>query len=280
MPILLHNRYPFYTLLLLFCSLATNAHDHITISSINYPPFVSDNHTHGLGYGLGRDIVTESFTSVGHEVKFDIIPMSRNTWSIKTNRNRATLGVSRWFDNEKNRHLVDSVDIFDMRFVFFYKKQRFPNGLTYEQLSELESYYVGNVRGSVTTALVSEAQLNVTYVKEVFQNFQMLDAGRIDLAIAVDLAGWQILHDYYPERIQEFATVDKEILTEPLSLIFRKEDLEIKTIFINGLKEAKKSGAFLACIKRYSETFGVDITENMLLRYYALFEQHVNEDVP
>lgn len=250
-----------------YCAAATT-HDYINISAINYPPITSGNLLPGLGYGLGCDIVTDAFNAVEQKVHFDIIPMSRSTWTIAVKRNRATLGVSNWFSQEEHDTLIDPVDILDMRFVLFYKKAQFPNGLSYTDLSELKNYVIGNVRGSVTTNLLASAGLEVSYVTQIVQAFRMLNAGRVQLVVAVDLSGWQIIHDYYPEQVNEFAAVRQTLMTQPLSLIFRKEDQAAKAQFIRGLQQIISNGIFQETVRAYTEYTGQSPQDNELIQHY------------
>jgi polar amino acid transport system substrate-binding protein len=237
----------------------------VDISSLYYPPIVYEHAEPEMGYGIGRDIVTAALEAAGYQPRYHIVPMVRNTWSlISGKKSRANLGVTRWFKNQKQAHLIEHVDIFDMRFVFFYKKERFPDGLSFETLSELKPYTIGNVRGSLTTKLLSEESFTVVYVKQVDQVIRMLASDRIDLAVAVDLAGWKIINDLYPGGAFSFATVERPVITEPLALIFRKGESELKQRFSTGLQQIMHDGQFTDIVHRYYSSTDIEISNDIL----------------
>ncbi|SHO56535.1 substrate-binding periplasmic protein [Vibrio quintilis] len=234
------------------------AGERVSISTVNYPPYIYPDYVPFVGYGLGRDIVTEAFALVNHPAEFQILPMSRNVWSLREGRVDANLGVSRWFHADGMSTRVDSVDILNMNFVLFYKHQRFPDGFSFRQLPALSPYTIGNVRGSATTRIVERAGLNVSYASRIVQNLRKLEAGRIDFAIAVDLAGWQIIHELFPDKMNEFATIKKPVLTEPLAVIFRKEDRMLKDQFTHGFQQLIASQRYIQILQKYYQHVRID----------------------
>jgi polar amino acid transport system substrate-binding protein len=241
----------FFVCLVFFQPAQAHTGKRIKISTVSYPPFIYENKVPSLGFGLGRDIVTEAFEAVALPTDFYIFPMIRNVRSIAREQSTANLGVFRWFQAQGMSEQVDHVDILNMHFVFFYKKARFPHGISFEQLSDLSPYVIGNVRGSATSQLIEKATLDVSFATQVAQNFKKLEAGRIDLAIAVDLAGWQIIHDLYPGEMNTFATIEKTIMTEPLALIFRKEDHDLRDAFVQGLYHLVSSRRYMEILHQY-----------------------------
>ncbi|CAM3794510.1 Bacterial extracellular solute-binding proteins, family 3 [Vibrio aerogenes CECT 7868] len=248
----------------------------VIVSTVNYPPYIYPEQLLPLGYGLGRDIVSESFALVNLPAEFQVLPMSRNVWSLREGRVNANLGVSGWFQADGMSAQIDNVDILNMNFVLFYKRQRFPDGFSFSQLSGLSPYTIGNVRGSATTRIVERAGLNVSYASRIVQNLRKLEAGRIDFAIAVDLAGWQIIHEHFPDKMHEFATIKQPILTVPLAVIFRKEDQVLKDKFIHGFQQLIASKRYIQILQKYYHHVRID-RQDIPRSVYAQFDDSCPE---
>ncbi|TCS41621.1 substrate-binding periplasmic protein [Reinekea marinisedimentorum] len=227
------------------------ADDSLTVSIIDYPPISYYDYAANTGRGVVADIVAEALTAGGLTPTFTPMPMARSVWSLNEGQYRATIGLDKWFQHAGRGHLIDRVDILNLNFVFFYKRQRFPQGIQYQQLEELNNYSIGNVRGSVTTELVTDADLKVHYLTEIEQNFLMLESGRIDLAIAVEFTGWHIIQENFPGRQDEFAATEQSMFSYPVSFIFSKTDTVLKEAFKKGMNHIYTNGRYTEILKNY-----------------------------
>jgi polar amino acid transport system substrate-binding protein len=232
------------------------AQKRVIVSSANYPPFTYVIKVPPYGFGLGCDIVEEAFRSVSLTTEFYLMPMTRNVWSMTERRSAANLGVFRWYEAKGVSNLVQSIDILEMNFVLFYKKQRFPDGIPFTRLSDLVSYRITTVRGSFMMQAYKDAGLNVSYSTGVKQNILKLEADRVDLAIAADIAGWQIIKEHFPDKMEAFATVKRPVMSEPLSMIFRKEDHQLQAAFTRGLKNIVANGRYEEILRKYYQRAG------------------------
>ena len=223
----------------------------IKVSSTVYPSFSQPDVMPGLGNGVLYDLTVQAFKAVDSEVQIDFIPMARIVWSVTENDYDAALGTINWFSRKQKDHLVKAVDLLTANIVFFYKKDRFPNGISYETLSELKRYKVGSIRGSSTLPLLEKAGITTELVAELDQNFNKLDAGHIDLTVAVDLTGRNILKKLFPDTANNFATVKKPVLSIVTSLAFAKEKSGPMQIFQKGLNKILENGTFYEIIERY-----------------------------
>jgi len=237
--------------MVLLLSTPAFASENITMAVIDSPPYYIAHPGPGEKRGVAIDLTTEVWQAMDVDVSFRFIPMARAVWSVIEQRNTAMLGTPQWFAKENKAHLIEAVDLLIIRFLFFYKKDRFPDGLSYDQLHELKQYRIGNVRGSSTLPLFQRAGLNLELVGEVEQNFKKLYADRIDLAVGVDLSGWAILQKLYPSSIHQFSTIKKPFFSAYVSAVFLKEQTDLIQKFRNGLEKILGNGTYQRIIKEY-----------------------------
>ena len=225
--------------------------EQIEILTINYPPLFQSEASSGGGHGIACDITVAAFKEVGVEVKYKFIPLARCVYSIEKEKNPANLGTINWYKKENKLDLVQGVDLFTTKLLLFYKKKKFPQGITYENLSDMKKYKIGNIRGSATTPVVEKAGLNIDWANDLEQNFKKLNGDRFDFAIAVDSAGWAMIETLFPDKQDEFEAIDKPILTIPISLIFHKNQSELVTRYKTGLGKIVKSGDLINIMETY-----------------------------
>ncbi|MBN2429223.1 MAG: transporter substrate-binding domain-containing protein [Deltaproteobacteria bacterium] len=235
---------------LLFCANAF-ASEPIKVSSTVYPSFSQPNVIPGRGNGVLYDLTVEAFKAADSEVKIDFVPMARIVWSVVEKKHHATLGVIEWFAKDQKDHLVETVELINANIVFFFKRERFPDGLSYEKLSDLKKYKIGSLIGSSTLPLFEKAGINAELVAELEQNFKKLNLGRIDLTVAIDLTGWNIIKDLFPDSANNFSTVKKPLIQLKTGLIFHKEQHDSLQTFKKGLDIILKNGTYHEIVERY-----------------------------
>ncbi|MGD9212839.1 MAG: transporter substrate-binding domain-containing protein [Desulfobacteraceae bacterium] len=241
----------FITILLLLPCTKGFADEKLTMAAIDSPPYYNANVLPGEKRGIAIDIASNAFKAVNTDVTIEFIPMARTVWAITTGKYPVMLGTPKWFASDNKEHLIESIDLLVIRFLLFYRKDRFPNGLSYKSLHELKKYTIGNVRGSSTISILKTAGLNMELVRKVELNFKKLYAGRVDLAVGVDLSGWDVLKKIYPNSINEFATIEKPFFSANVSAIFLKKQTDLIRKFRIGLGKILKDGTYNSIIKEY-----------------------------
>lgn len=238
---------------ILFGATLCYGQDTIRVSAVNYPPYHNATIEPDGRRGVVVDLAIETFNALEMEVALFFVPMARAEWSLIERRHQAMLGTLPWFSPDK-RSLVTPVDLVPINFVFFYRKDLFPQGFTYAQLNELKPYRIGNVRGSSTLAVLAQHQLNQEVISDIEQNFKRLNAGLIDLVVSVDLSGWTILKKLYPERYKDFA-MSKSFYSSSASIMFLTENTALIERFRAGLKQIVENGRYNEIIDRYYGEF-------------------------
>lgn len=230
---------------------AVPASTEIRLSTIEYPPLFQSTQIPGKGYGIASDLTQAAFEAVNISVKFDYIPMARTVDSVINQRHPANLGSINWFIKDRKEKSVKVVNLFNIGFKLFYKKVRFPKGLDYDRLSDLKTLQIGNVRGSSTTPVVNKAGLNIRWISTLEQNFKMLNADRIDLAVGGETAGWTLIKSLYPDTSYQFAAAEKPIHQVPIGLVFHRSERNLIERFNQGIDIILQNGTYMDIVQRY-----------------------------
>ncbi|MBN1969776.1 MAG: transporter substrate-binding domain-containing protein [Candidatus Delongbacteria bacterium] len=234
----------------------------ISISAVNYPPFQIEKISSDGKKGFSIEIVEKAFKKADENIELKYVPMTRASWSLFDKGSTGLVGTIKWLDSSGKLDLVEAVDLHLIRFVLFYKKSNFPNGVSYSDLGELKEYKIGTVRGSSTVSTLEKKGLNLDYVSDIELNFRKLEAGRVDFVAAVDLAGWDIIKELFPKSTEQFEAVETPFFVANSSLMFKKEDNEVIQSFKKGLKEIVENGEYIDIVRKY---YGNEIDVNSVL---------------
>jgi polar amino acid transport system substrate-binding protein len=179
----------------------------ITFADLVYPPFFFDD-----GTGATPDMLTAIFDQMGYDVIVEVYPFARAIAMVNAGQRQAILCFPGQTDPERT---VASKPLFYSSNVFIYKKSQFPDGISFQTLSDLAGYRVGNLIGSTRfERLFEEHGLVVDLASSDTFNLKKLDSGRVDLVMTVHLMGRALLESTFPaDRLDEFAfTAPFEIL--------------------------------------------------------------------
>jgi len=251
------------------------AETHVLLSTIEYPPLFQKEKIPGKGFGIARDLATEAFNAAGYQVSYHILPMARCTRMNK--QYVANVGAINWFKNANMMDRVLYANVTHSKFVLFYKKETFPDGIHFEKLEDLKKYgRIGNVRGSSTTKIVQKAGLNIDWASSLESNFKKLQGSRFDVAISIQLAGWTVLQRLYPDELQKFDCCEKAIFDIPISVTFLKENQHIYHEFMKGLRTIVNKGRFLQILNLYYGSSKIPEEVLAILKRYQCNDMHTS----
>ncbi|WP_320175067.1 transporter substrate-binding domain-containing protein [Maridesulfovibrio sp.] len=237
---------------MLFCViLPAFASETVNVATVLYPPLVFEEAEPEFGKGMLRDIVTDAFAVEDISAQYDLLPMSRNVWSIVKRVQDCCLGSMEWFKRRGMEDKVEAVDIIQLNFVGFYQAKRFPEGVVFNRLEDLNRYSFGNVRGSSSQRVLDDAGLQTDLASDIRINFLKLNAGRFDFAVAFRVTGEYLIWELFPEKAPEFSFTSKPIQQMKLSVIFQKRNRPLKERFIKGLGKIARDGTYYSILKRY-----------------------------
>ena len=235
---------------LLWVSAAPVCAEQIIISTFEYPPFMSSDRTTGKVYGLGIDITRAAFQKAGIVPQFKFYPMKRVVHLFESGKLNASLGTITQFKDMGSQRSTSRVEIFPLSFVFFYFHDKLGR-ITYNQLADLKSYMIGNVRGSITYSIISGAGLTMDLTHSVEQNIIKFIYGRHDLCVAEEQAGKMLIKNRYPGVYQHVSVVDRPICNVPMTLNLTGKYEHFNIRFREGLKQIKNDGTFVKIAGKY-----------------------------
>jgi len=226
---------------------ANTAPNSINIATIDYPPLMGEKE------GLMTDIVRKAFSIQNYQVNFTLIPMARIAWSITEGDSDAAIGSIHWLRGKQLLEQVGHKTIYYTGMHFFYRQQQFPNGINYQDLSEISQYKVGYIRSGSMLKVLNEAGIKPQLVKDLATNSRKLKTQRIDMFVATELGGWGAIKKKYPDTVNEFAMMPRPILDILGSgdIIFPVKHGHLQDIFERGLFQLKKNGSYRQLLEKY-----------------------------
>lgn len=227
-----------------------SASESIEISTIEYPSLFQSIAQPGLGHGAAQDITTAAFKTANIIPSYAYQPMIRAVDSVISKRYPANLGSINWFIKDGKEGDVETVDLMYINFSLFYIRSRFPDPREWPTFEQLKNFQIGNVRGSSTTPVVDSLGIKPEWVSSLELNLRKLSAGRLDFAIAGEKAGWTLINQLYLQP-EKFATLPDPIHVVPISLVFHRDQKELKQRFEQGLCHIIANGTYLEIMQRY-----------------------------
>ncbi len=222
----------------------------IEITTFDYSPFMSSKIIPGKGNGFGVDITKAAFQKVGIEPEFKFSSIKRNIVLVTSGESYANLGTISHFKDAAKKGEVIGVKIFPVNFIFYYFRDR--HGiLTYNSLSDLKPYTIGNVRGSATTRKLTQAGLKIDWASSIELNFKKFFGGRFDLCVGAELTGDEFIQNHYPDKFRDVSKISPPILTVPMSMNFLSSHSSLAERFRQGMEIIKADGTFVKIIESY-----------------------------
>nr|WP_320189880.1 transporter substrate-binding domain-containing protein [uncultured Desulfobacter sp.] len=186
----------------------------IRIASLEHPPvFFKD------GTGAGTDMLTELLDAMGYDASIKLYPLGRAINMVNSGHIE-----SAFLYPQTDPKVTVPLTIYYSAINFVYKKSRFPGGVNYTTLSDLNVYKIGALTNSNWSVklLQKGAGLKLDFAPNYEMNLKQLYTERIDLLPLVDIAFMPLLESVFPNKKKEFE------LTKPFSmssycLIFSKK---------------------------------------------------------
>lgn len=222
----------------------------VTLAVDLWPPYVTKTENYKPG-GFATEIVQEAFTAAGVSTQIYFSSWTRCIEGVRHGEFAATYP---WYDlPERRKFALFSAPICTMRYVIFYRKDSI-NAPYFKEISDLRGYRIATLRGTVGESLLREAGVNGLYPINADICFRMLAAGRVDMVVEEEAAGWEILNNAFPNVVENIATAKKAFKDDPAHLIVSKKHPQAKSIvkrFNRGLKTIRQNGKYGRILERY-----------------------------
>ena len=135
-----------YTLINSINSPIENQSRLIAFASASWPPYVIDEGDGGDAKGMGVELIEALFKRIdGIDVKFPIMPWSQAIEEVKNGDKDGTFLLIN--TKERQSFMEFSMPLFSEQSLLWYLKDKFPNGLEWQDLGDLEGFHIGIVRG-------------------------------------------------------------------------------------------------------------------------------------
>lgn len=230
------------TITLVFSTSSQATNKIITISSGEWPPFVSEKLKY---HGVAARIISESFALQNIEVKYTWFPWKRSYNNIKMGYSDAS---AVWAVTEKrSKEMLFSDPVINNVIVLFFNNKKFSNWKSYDDLSGL---IIGATNGYFNGDEFEKAEKNglITVERTSIEsnNFKKLLANRIDAVVAEIDTGYDILNRISAaEQIKSIVVSPKKVASFTTHLITSKKldnGDDIIEKFNKGLKQLVDTG--------------------------------------
>lgn len=193
--------------------LAQPKRETIALAAVDYPPFVFKD-----GTGAGVDMVKEVLRESGYEVAIQTYPLGRAISMV----NKGEVQAAFLFP-QTDPELTVAIPLYYAGLVFAFKRARFPKGVRFTALSELQGYRIGALVGSQWSIkhLQEEAGLDLDFAQSNDMNVKKLYVERVDLVVLVDLTARAVLESVFQAKRGEFELTAPFAQT-PLCLVLSK----------------------------------------------------------
>ncbi|MCG8617426.1 MAG: transporter substrate-binding domain-containing protein [Desulfobacterales bacterium] len=146
----------------------------LTLATLNWEPFYSENLPEG---GFFTALSREAFKRAGYELKVEFMPWKRALEMSKKGKYDGLLGA--YHNTDRETYFVFTEPAAHNEEVFLQKKG---SGIAYSALEELKPYKIGGLNGAAPIKELTEKGFK-TEAAEDLNSIKKLNAGRLDLVI-------------------------------------------------------------------------------------------------
>lgn len=228
-----------------FSETSTDSFESVTLGTADYPPLM------GKKKGVLTDIVRAAYEAAGIQVNYAIYPISRIKTLLRTGEVPAVVGSANWFHSLDKTQNYASIPIYYSSMRFFYLRDRFPKGLHYDSMDELQRFSVAYVLGGSLIPLFEKHGIDTVLVPDSHQIVQMVLSGHSDMFAATELGGWKIIDGLEQEQRQDFAMSPKPIIELYGHITFANDQQRLQNLFRTGFERIKNKGILMDLLAPY-----------------------------
>ena len=233
------------------CSGWAGERDVLTIGAFEYPPIYQDQEPPGLAC----DIVLAAFRAAGVEAKLEFYPVLRMIDYVAQGILPCAIGGNVLFQDATAQPRVHVSDPFMYVVqVFLYDSRKFPEGISFDTLHDMQPYRIGVLNGSGIMRYLSQpGTLTLDKNYSHHGSARQLHRDRIDAWGIVDLTGMLFIRQLFPDE-RSFYVHTHPFMRGDISLAVSTTadpDLRHLRLFREGLAAIKANGTYMDIMARY-----------------------------
>ncbi|PIA70334.1 amino acid ABC transporter substrate-binding protein [Ectopseudomonas toyotomiensis] len=194
----------------------------LRIGTGDWAPYVDQERSDG---GALARLISAVFAEEGYQVEFIFHPWDRNVLMLQQGQLHAIMPYS--CSPSRLNYGICSDPLVRGEIVLFHRRDQAFDWTTVEDLLK---YHIGTTLGYSYGPAFDEAlqagRLSVEQNGKEDTSFRLLELGRIDLHPQDRAVGYAMLNRLFPEDGGKIVHHPRQLNTEPLRLLFRKDDLE------------------------------------------------------
>lgn len=219
--------------------------DTVNLSLTSYPPILD------IKGSIGTDLAAAAFSTQGIQVQYHQYPMPRVFWAMQQDNIDAVLGSKFWLDQQQLEEAFTPISVYSPQFYFFALKENFPQGIHFNTLHDLKDKDIVYIKGGALTPIFEKFNIKPHLVSRLEQSPHLIKSGRRDMFAALELAGWNIIQQTYPNALPQFIRSEKSIYTMTGDILFPDKSAHLVEVFNAGLIEIINNGTYLDIMKKY-----------------------------
>ncbi len=200
----------------------------IVFATGEWPPFIGETLS---DYGLHSQVLKKVFTKMGHEIELEFMPWKRVYELTKKGDYIATYTWSKTPERQEEMYYPTN-ELFLSKEVGFYKKSKFPNGLTVSSLDDIKSQNlkVVGISSYWYEKALKDMGIKIHVVSTGELAWKMLNGGRADIMIEnVDVGKAESQAALGKGKNAEFGMTDP-LKSQKMFLIFSRVHPKSKAI--------------------------------------------------
>lgn len=178
---------------------ALHAQQTVTLTSDPWPPFILGEVGAEANGGTGVEVIRMIFSKIDDtNVSLPLLPWKRALNEVKIGK-KDGIQLLRKTD-ERAEYMIFTESVFISRELLWYSEDKFPQGFSWNAISDLKNYTLGVVNGYSYSEefdiAIENKELVAIKANDPEQIFTMLSGGRIDFAIANESVGLSLSKKY------------------------------------------------------------------------------------
>jgi ABC-type amino acid transport substrate-binding protein len=226
------------------------------VVAFHYPPYMIEGAI-GDHQGLEIDILKAALKDQKIPFKYNFYPIRRATQAIrfsKLNNHPIYVGTSLHFNDEIKRGEVYAVCIGRAKFVAFTFANSPITKIKDLTVEKLKKFRLATLRGSSINLRLKESKVQAMETRTFEQLFEVLDQGKVDTSVVLDIAGEEELKKYPANKKRKIVKIPTSLFEIPLAIVISKDHPQAMKLY-NSLRHRLREMQLNGELKELAEKY-------------------------